>query len=571
MPDKQPASNERLFEYMAFGGVLLAVAWLAIAESVAIIAGGHHWLPSLASAPRAAYYALSRGNPVAGWSAADQHDLPSSRVFIVVALIEIAVLTAGTWALLKKGVFDTKTDKKSRAPSRSEIKSHLSISAIRERTGHLREDIDAWKAHEREIGLFLGTETTSKQKVYAAADDSVLMVGPPGSGKTASFIAPAVVEAPGAAIVTSTREEIIQLTATRRLATGHPVWVFAPQLDTEMPAGVLTLTWNPLEGCQSPLTAIVRAQALVKAGAGFGSGSTSNSDYWANSAVAVLRCYLLAAATGHKTIEDVCAWSAAPTAPEPVAILDKVMPAWGNELLQMGTGSGATVSSIWSGVRRALDSFADPRILAACSDANFDIDQFLEDKGTAYFVGSGSTQMSVAPLVATIVEAITERARQPKGRGHLTTPLSLILDEAANIAPLPTLPALLSDGGGSGIQTLVVLQSLAQGRHRWSDAEMDAMWDASTIKIILAGMSHAQDLQAISQLCGEIEEERTTKTSGDGVSSSSTSPAMVPAWPPEQIRGLQVGHALMLHRRLKPVEIIAKPYWERQEEWDRMV
>ncbi len=147
--------------------------------------------------------------------------------------------------------------------------------------------------------------------------------------------------------------------------------------------------------------------------------------------------------------------------------------------------------------------------------------------------------------------------------------MSLILDEAANIAPLPTLPSLLSDGGGSEIQILVVLQSLAQARHRWSPAEIDAMWDASTIKLILAGMSHAQDLEAISKLCGEIEKVRTSKTTGAGGSSASTATEMIPAWTPEQIRGLETGHALLLHRRLKPVEIVTKPYWEREKTWNK--
>ncbi|MCL5947551.1 MAG: type IV secretory system conjugative DNA transfer family protein [Actinobacteria bacterium] len=144
-------------------------------------------------------------------------------------------------------------------------------------------------------------------------------------------------------------------------------------------------------------------------------------------------------------------------------------------------------ASIWAGVRRALDCFSDPRVLDACSTGtNFAIKDLLEAKGTAYFVGAASAQLSVAPLIAALVEAIADEARQPAGRGNLTVPLSLILDEAANIAPLPTLPNLLSEGGGSGIQTLVVLQSLAQGRHRWSEAEMDAMWDASTIKLDIA-------------------------------------------------------------------------------------
>jgi type IV secretion system protein VirD4 len=53
--------------------------------------------------------------------------------------------------------------------------------------------------------------------------------------------------------------------------------------------------------------------------------------------------------------------------------------------------------------------------------------------------------------------------------------VSLRQDEAANIAPIPSLPNLLADGGGSGITTVCVLQSLAQARARWGPAGADAM------------------------------------------------------------------------------------------------
>jgi type IV secretion system protein VirD4 len=43
----------------------------------------------------------------------------------------------------------------------------------------------------------------------------------------------------------------------------------------------------------------------------------------------------------------------------------------------------------------------------------------------------------------------------------------LMLDEAANIAPLPELTAMLSEAGGQGLQAVVVLQDMSQARRRW--------------------------------------------------------------------------------------------------------
>ena len=89
-------------------------------------------------------------------------------------------------------------------------------------------------------------------------------------------------------------------------------------------------------------------------------------------------------------------------------------------------------------------------------------------------------------LVEDVVEAARRRAARAPG-GRLDPPLTLMLDEAANIAPLPSLPSLLSDGGGTGLTTLAVLQSLAQARARWGHEQARSMWDAAPSRSCSAG------------------------------------------------------------------------------------
>src|SRR5581483_6560397 len=178
--------------------------------------------------------------------------------------------------------------------------------------------------------------------------------------------------------------------------------------------------------------------------------------------------------------------------------------------------------SVWAGVRRAVDSLADPRVLDACSpppEESVDLTQFLHAGGTLYLLGTTGSQLTVAPLVTALVEALVDAARTAATDapdGFLDPPLTLLLDEAANIAPIPSLPNLLADGGGSGITTVCVLQSLAQARARWGQAGADAMWDAATTKVILGGLAHAEDLHRISQLAGDIDDPVRTRTSGAG-------------------------------------------------------
>jgi type IV secretion system protein VirD4 len=79
----------------------------------------------------------------------------------------------------------------------------------------------------------------------------------------------------------------------------------------------------------------------------------------------------------------------------------------------------------------------------------------------------------------------------------LDPPLSLILDEAANY-PLPSLSSLMSEGGGTGICTLVVLPSLAQARAVWGEHQAGAIWDSAIVKVILGGGSNARDLDDLT-------------------------------------------------------------------------
>src|SRR5207245_8837443 len=107
-------------------------------------------------------------------------------------------------------------------------------------------------------------------------------------------------------------------------------------------------------------------------------------------------------------------------------------------------------------------------------------------------------------------------------------PLALLLDEAANYA-LPSLPSLISEGGGTGITTVAVLQSLAQARARWGEHEGAAIWDAASVKVVLGGGSNARDLQDLSALIGERDEDTESVSSdGRGIRTRTTNTRRVP-------------------------------------------
>jgi type IV secretion system protein VirD4 len=417
------------------------------------------------------------------------------------------------------------------------------------------------------IVVALGTDIRTHQQLYGAAEDSYLYLGPPRSGKSVHLVIPQTLDAPGAALVTETRPDVLSHTLALRARHG-PVAVFDPQ----HVAGehVPRLRWAPQHGCADPLTAIVRARALG-VDAELNPATVSDANYWRGMTEAVLRCYLHAAALDGRTMRDVLAWTARPGDPTPLRILrthPAAAPGWAEELATQVTAHDRQRDAVWGAVRRSLDSLADPRVLDTCSprpDEALDLVEFVRSRGTLYLLGSTDIQLTVAPLIAALVEALLGTARTlgaATAGGRLDPPLTVLLDEAANIAPIPSLPNLLADGGGSGITTICVLQSLAQARARWGQAGADAMWDAATTKVVFGGLAEAEDLQRISQLAGEIDDPVHTRTHGAGGSSTSVSPRRLPALPVEVLRTLPEGTAIVFARRTPPVHARLIPWWD---------
>jgi type IV secretory pathway TraG/TraD family ATPase VirD4 len=140
----------------------------------------------------------------------------------------------------------------------------------------------------------------------------------------------------------------------------------------------------------------------------------------------------------------------------------------------------------------------------------------------------------------------------------------LMLDEVANIAHLPSLPTMVSAGGGRGVTTVNVWQSRAQARDRWGPDAEHAIWGASTVKLVLGGLSDARDLHDLSTLVGTRDDRiDTANWNHDGSASTSVSWREVPIMRPEQIATMPRGVALMIHPGQPPALVDLIPYTKR--------
>ncbi|WP_426592628.1 type IV secretory system conjugative DNA transfer family protein [Cellulomonas sp. McL0617] len=551
----------------AMSAVLLlgAVLWLGAAAACLLtgapaVEGGLH--PALAALAHPS-------DPGAAWPHADQ--MPGPLPYWSTTVLVVAILaTAAIFGWRRFGRYaasGTEVNELRRIPglaSPARVHKAAGRQALARRAHIVRPSLDR-HAKPGQVGYRLGT--LGGQDLWCSVEDSALLVGPPRLGKGANVVIPWILDAPGPVVTTSTRPDTLALT-TRHRRTHGPVAIFDPQRLAGLPGG---LAWSPLRGCETPRTALIRARALA-AGVGFGR-SVSDSDFWSGQTETALRCLLHAAALDGRRAVDLYRWSLNPAlAEDAVTILNRTRSAdgWADALDSTIHSDPRTRDSIWLGVRQALAALADPDVLEAVDPApgnEFDPAKFLTESGTLYLLASAVASGSCAPLVAAFIEDITETARAMAARSpgaRLDPPLLLALDEIANLTPLPSLPSLMAEGGGSGITTLAVLQSLSQARGRWGEHNADAIWDAATVKIILGGLSKYSDLEDVARLLGEIDQYTETRSRGHGGErSSSTSVRTVPVMQASQMRTLPMGIGLLLLRQVKPVVIDLCPWQDR--------
>ena len=500
-------------------------------------------------------------NPADPAAALDAEGL-SPVVYWAVTTLLLAMLVAGvawTWMWLRRHNRKVETDPHRLAgiATAHEVKTTASAKALLRRAGTLRPSLTTPTAED--VGYLLGTSRGTG--VWASVEDSILLIGPPRSGKTLHVVVNAILDAPGAVVTTSTRPENLTATLRARRRTGGPVAVFDPQhLAEGIPAG---LRWSPVRGCEDPLTAMIRANGLAAA-TGLSSGGVESGGFWEGKTRTALQALLHAAALDGRPPAELFRWTLDPSAAaEAVAILNSNPNAamgWGDSLGAMIDADPKTRDSIWQGVSLALAALADPRVLDAVTPGpgeTFDPETFLTEHGSLYLLATGAGAGASAALVAAFVEDLVETARRLAARSpgaRLDPPLLLALDEIGNLAPLPSLPVLMAEGGGTGITTMPVLQSLAQARDRWSEHQAGAIWDASIVKIILGGASNSRDLQDLSTLIGERDEYTDSVTLGDrGTRSNQRSIRRVPILPPDRIRTLPFGTGITLLRSAPPI------------------
>jgi len=362
---------------------------------------------------------------------------------------------------------------------------------------------------DRRQQIFLGVDVETGKRAWSDGEASVGVVGPPRSGKTSGLLIAALMYWDGAAVVASTRGDILRAVGDRRRALADPsgggVYIYDP---TGSEPGVTSLHWSALAGCEDAEWTYRQVHAMTgSAGRGI-----SDGDHWTGGAADILRPYFHAAAIAKKGMRDVRTWLSRQELDEPADILvDHGSEAafWGEDLRSLRLIGERERGSYFSVARRAIAATSSPKVLAFSDRSDLDVDRFLATGSTLFIVGPSRHQAALSPMIVGLVNSIAERASEIAARhgGRLRRPLLLALDEVANTAPMDLGP-LVSEGGGRGILTLWTAQNLAQLRARYGDHGAEAILSASTVKVTYGGL--VGDSDVFSSWAGEAREASTT-------------------------------------------------------------
>ncbi len=340
-------------------------------------------------------------------------------------------------------------------------------------------------------------------------------------------------------------------TAPYRRGLGR-VWVYDPFGDRAS-AG-----FTPLVPARSWPGAIRAGEAL--ASAAHPDSSNAANEFWDKEAASMLAPLLHAAAIAGESMSELVRWLDARDFTDAISCLK-------------GAGASAAADQLEGVSRRdernrettvmsalnLLRAYRYPQV-AACAVGDLTPERFLDGKAnTIYVVAAGHDQDALRPVILALVAAMYEAAIvKARKEGVLDPRLFILMDEAANIAPVRNLAPWLSQCGDHGIVIATIWQSIAQIDQRYGRAARDAICAASTAQVFIPPLAEPTSAGYLTELLGE--EPVANASSSTGLARHTLSIGHQKAGPSPWLRQIARGRAVLVYRDLPPA-IVRAPGW----------
>ncbi|MFG2996567.1 type IV secretory system conjugative DNA transfer family protein [Streptomyces sp. NPDC048340] len=554
------ASNSDAYD-IAFKALAVVVAVLVPLSTLAWLCGNTTaWF--LDTDPWVAYQpADALLHPDQVWPATGHTTLLiTTRILPSVLLLALAVGALYGWRR-HNGAGSGKRKKTVGMAQRSDIEPLLA-KAVTAKARSLRPSLKAAKTIDpSDTGILLGNLQGSRHEVRMGYEDVAVAIMAPRSGKTTSLAIPSILNAPGPVLLTSNKAAGDAYTTTydARAQVGR-VWSMDPQ---QIAHASREMWWNPLADART-LEGAGRLAGHFLAASVDGS---QQGDFWSKAGSNILAQLFLAAALDERPITDVMQWLAFPADRTPLDILrDHRFTAVASQLKGTVEGPPETRDGIYETARQYAAALLNGEIAAWVTPqknvAEFRPSEFVTSTDTLFLLskdGGGGASALIAACADSVMRAATAQAERAGGR--LDPPMLAILDEAANVCKISDLPDLYSHLGSRGIIPITILQSYRQGQKVWGDAGMDAMWSASTVKVIGSGIDDPDFADKLSRLIGDHDVETKSTSVSDSGKSTSISMRQERILPADAIRALAKGTALCFATGMRAAMLDLRPWY----------
>ncbi|HZB97260.1 MAG TPA: type IV secretory system conjugative DNA transfer family protein, partial [Candidatus Sulfotelmatobacter sp.] len=440
-------------------------------------------------------------------------------------------------------------------------------------------DLRRLRVHRPRPGAFILGQR-GRALIATERETSLLVIGPTRSGKTSSLVVPNLLDWRGPAIVTSTKNELVEITAGHRQRVG-PVFVYDPT--GELGEQYRSVTWSPIAGCGELDHAWMVASWLC---AGLQQGSSKGDNdwtHWAESGKLLIAPLLYCAvSSGRHSIVDVRNWIHSFDLTTPMNMLAEMPEAddpSGNSDPQRAIAMLTSVDerpekergTVFSTVMRIFSVFNEKAVAQSAMASRFQPDEFLDRRGTLYLCTPQQAPERVASLFVGILMTVVTRAYLKANRcrrGRLDPELGLFLDEVANVVPIEELPAVASQGAGRGIVLMSIVQDLSQLRARYGADRSNSILNNHVAKMVLPGISDPETCELVARLVGRGQFTDVSVTRQDGKVNRSFSLRQDQIAGPDTLRQLREDTAVVVYRGRPPTLVRLRP-WFRQRTYCR--
>jgi len=370
---------------------------------------------------------------------------------------------------------------------------------------------------------------------------SVLALGAPGSGKSASLCIPAIGEWEGCVVAVSDTTDLIETAAGVRQHRGR-----VDILDVSDRTGLGTCTWSPAGANLS----FDDAEALVGHVLG---GREPVPDELTRQ---ILTCVLYAAANRGVGVAGAVEWLDDVTGATLVRSLlqvpdrDPRATSWTHRVVERSRDDRA---ACFSAVRQLLRAHFEQATRGASSRA-FQPSEFLAGGANTLFVVMPSSGPPVSPAVESVLGALVAAAEDRRGRRHLL----VVLDGCAAAASMPALAEHLAARSA----TVTVLASMRDLNEcaALAGRDLSGLAERARAVVLLGGAGESAVPDLMHQLV-----RRQLALRGRPWTRGRTDESRPDLLPPEAARHLGQGRALLVSERVAPAVLWMRNCYEDPE------